>query len=232
VAVARAELQRVLAESELFELLEAEDLGRLLDISATRAFAQGEVVFLSGQPAKQLYAVVSGRIRVVASAPDGRELVLRLFDPGDLLGEMALLDGGGRSATAIADAKSVLLVIQKRDFHDLLRRRPQIAIDLLAVLAARLRSTTEQIEDTNFRNLPPRLAKKLLELAESYGEAGPGGDGVRIRISQEELGNLVSTSRVSVNQQLKAWEREGLLRTARGTVTLLDREAIEGAAAE
>jgi CRP/FNR family cyclic AMP-dependent transcriptional regulator len=221
-------LREVLAESELFETLAEGELDQVVAIASRKQVGAGETVFLRGQPARALYAVVSGQVKVVATASDGREIVLRLIDPGACFGEIALLDGGARTATLVASVPSELIVIDRRDLLDLLRRRPEIALELLAVVAQRLRSTTEQVEDTNFLQLTQRLARKLLELASTYGS--DEGAGTRIRISQEELGNLVATSRVSINQQLKAWEKEGLLQTSRGAVTILDREGLAAAA--
>jgi CRP-like cAMP-binding protein len=218
----------VLAQSELFRSLSPADIEQLASIGVKKRVASGESVLLRGQAAVQLYAVLSGQVKAVATAPDGREVVLRLIDPGSIFGEIALLDGAGRTATIVATRASELLVIDRRDFLDLLKRRPQIAIELLAVVAHRLRATTDQLGDTSFLQLGSRLAKKLLDLVHTYGEPADGGS--RIRVSQEELGNLVAASRVAVNQQLKAWEREGLVRTGRGAVTVLDPDGLEDAA--
>jgi CRP-like cAMP-binding protein len=229
MAIGRAELRSILAESELFSALTQDDLEQLASITRSRSVDAGEVVFLAGQPARQLFMVVRGQVKVVSTAADGREIVLRLFDRVDVFGELAMLDGGDRTASAIAVREGELAVVDRANFLSLLERRPEMAVRLLAVLARRLRSTTEQVTDTNFLSLGPRLAKRLLDLAGAYGHGEVNG--TRIRISQEELGNLIATSRVSVNQQLKAWERDGLVRTARGAVTLLDRNALEAAAA-
>jgi CRP-like cAMP-binding protein len=224
----RPRLREILAESELFETLSEDDLDQLVSIASRKKVGAGETVFLRGQPARALYAVVSGQVKVVATATDGREMVLRLIDPGACFGEIALLDGGTRTATVTANGACELIVVDRRDLLDLLRRRPEIALGLLAVVAQRLRRTTEQVEDTNFLQLPRRLAKKLIELADTYGAEDAAG--TRIRISQEELGNLVATSRVSINQQLKAWEKDGLLKTSRGAVTILDRTRLAATA--
>jgi CRP-like cAMP-binding protein len=224
----RPRLREILAESELFETLSEDDLDQLVSIASRKKVGAGETVFLRGQPARALYAVVSGQVKVVATATDGREMVLRLIDPGACFGEIALLDGGTRTATVTANGACELIVVDRRDLLDLLRRRPEIALGLLAVVAQRLRRTTEQVEDTNFLQLPRRLAKKLIELADTYG--AEDATGTRIRISQEELGNLVATSRVSINQQLKAWEKDGLLKTSRGAVTILDRTRLAATA--
>jgi CRP-like cAMP-binding protein len=231
MATSRNQLRDLLQDSELFEAIDDAGLDRLVEIASEQPYAAGEVVFTRGQPARALFAVLSGQLKAVSTAADGREIVLRLLDPGTILGEIAVLDGGARTATVVASEKSLLASVDRRDLLDLMRASPDIALNLLTVLASRLRSTTAQVEETNFLLLPARLARRLLALADEYGEAGPTAGEIKLRLSQEELGQLVATSRVSINQQLKAWEAEGAVRTSRGAVTLLDLAVLEAAAA-
>jgi len=219
-------VRAVLEGSDLFAGLAAADLDNLASIGRTKTVKASEAVFRKGADATQLYAVLAGHLKVLAPSRDGREMVLRLLDPGVVFGEIALLDGGTRTASVVATEDSELLVIDRRDLLDLLRRRPEVAVQLLSVVARRLRATTEQVEDTAFLGLAPRLAKKLLELASRYGRRDETGVHIERRLSQEELGTLVGTSRVSINQQLKAWEREGFVRTARGALCVTDVEAL------
>lgn len=222
------ELRSLLANNDLFYSLSEEALDLLVSITVTRDVTAGETIFVAGEVGRQLYAVSTGQVKAVATAADGREMVLRLVDPGEVFGELALLDGGRRSATMIATRPTRLLSIERRDFIALLRRHPEVAIELLAVTAGRLRSTTEQVTDTNFLEIGPRLAKRIVDLAAQYGEEVP--EGRLLRISQEDLGTLVAATRVSVNVQLKGWERDGLLQTGRGRLILLDPEGLARAA--
>jgi CRP-like cAMP-binding protein len=231
MATREGDLRDVLQESELFETLEDEHLDRLVEITRERNLSDGEVVFTRGEPAKALYAVTGGQFKALATSADGREIVLRLLDPGVVFGEIALLDGGARTATVVAAEPSTLATLDRRDLLKLMRASPDIALNLLAVLAARLRATTEQMEESKFLLLPARLARRLLSLADTYGV--PADDGsVKIKISQEELGSLIGTSRVSVNQQLQAWQRDDIVKTGRGAVHVLNRSALENAAKE
>ena len=227
-----ADLRRLLAQSAIFSTLDPDELDELVALGRSKSVRADQVVFWKGEAAAQLYAVVKGRLKVVVGSADGRDMVLRLLDPGALFAEIGLFDGGARTATVIASEEAELLVVDRRDFMPFLRRRPEAAIKLLAALASRLRATTEQVEDSVFLGVAPRLAKKLLELARSYGRAEGGGTRIAVRLSQQELGDLVATSRVSVNQQLHAWEREGWVRIERGHVTLLDRDRLARLAGE
>jgi CRP-like cAMP-binding protein len=227
---ADSSLREVLAESDLFETLEDEHLDQLAAVTREKEYEPGAVVYTRGESAQALYVVTAGQFKAVATAEDGREIVLRLLDPGAVFGEIALLDGKPRTATMIASKRSKLAAIHRRDLLKLMRATPDIALNLLAVMASRLRSTTEQFEDTSFLLLPARLARRVLMLLEEYGEPDSKSEGVKIKMAQEELGQLVATSRVSVNQQLKAWEADGVLKTSRGAITVFDRDALEVAA--
>lgn len=219
-------LRQVLSESELFEAAPEADLDALAAVAVERRYGAGEMVFARGESSKALYAVIEGQLRAVATGSDGREITLRLLDPGTVFGEIGLLDGGPRTATVIAQRASTVARIGRKELLAQIRAHPEIALNLLAVLASRLRASTDQIEETNLLLLPARVARRLLALADEYGTAGMNGGEIELRISQEELGQLVATSRVSINQQLKAWEADGLVRLARGRVVVADREAL------
>lgn len=225
----RSALCQLLAESELFEGAPEADLDRIAAVAMERRYAAGEMVFARGEPAKALYAVVDGQLRAVVAGSDGREITLRMLDAGSVFGEIGLLDGGRRTATVVAQRPSRIARIERKALLDQLRAHPEVSLNLLAVLASRLRASTEQLEETNLFLLPARVARRLLALADEYGAEGDGG--VEVRISQEEFGQLVATSRVSINQQLKAWEAEGLVGLRRGHVVVVDRAALEAIAA-
>jgi CRP-like cAMP-binding protein len=147
------------------------------------------------------------------------------------VGEVALLDGGPRTATVSTLTVCDFLVIGRQDLLKLLEAEPGVAIRLLAACATRLRHTSELVEELVFLALPARLARKLLQLAQSYGSNTGRGIHIGLKLSQRELGELVGSSRESVNRQLGLWEEAGVLRYERGTVTLLDTTALTRLAA-
>jgi CRP-like cAMP-binding protein len=219
--------RKLLAGISIFASLGEADLDRLLTVTTTRRLGPREPLFGKGDPGSALYGVLSGRLKVTSAGTDGKEVVFGLCDPGEVIGEIALLDGSPRSAAVVALEPSELLVLHRRDFLPFLARHPAVAIQLAEVLAARLRRISELTEDTLFLGLPSRLAKKLLALAASYGRATPDGVRIELRLPQHELGELVGTSRESINKQLRAWQRDGLVAAARGTVTLRDPAALQ-----
>ena len=220
---------QLLQTSFLFAKLDKSELDALVAVAALKSYRAGQVVFTKGSEADRFYAITNGRVRIVSSDL-GNEVTLRLIDSGEVFGEIAVLDRGVRTATAIADTSSDLLVLSREKIVSILAASAPLSLKLLEAMASRLRSTTELLEETLFLNVPARLAKKLLALGAAYGQAdSPGGPTV-VRITQESLGSLIATSRVSVNQQLRAWQDAGVIDLKRGKVVLLKPEALEDVA--
>ena len=219
--------RKLLSQGALFSLLSEEDLDSLTHFTKHKRIPAREVLFHKSEPGNQMCLIVKGRVKLSTVSPEGKEMMFGILEDGDFFGEMSLLDGNERSATATAVTPTELLTIERRDFVPFLERHPRVAIKLLATLAARLRRTDETFEDTFFLNLPARLAKKFLALAEDYGELAGGGIRIGLALSQSEIGNLVCTSRESVNKQMRAWQEEGLIRCEGRHVTLLEPDRLE-----
>lgn len=215
----------VLQRSPLFRGLSPELFGTVAALAVQRAFRAGEMVFSQGDAGDALYAVVTGRVRISAGTADGREVFLNIMEPGDTFGEIALLDGGTRTASATAMVDSELVTVGRDPLFDLLRREPRVAIELLRLCGERLRWTSGLLEDAALLDAPARLAKRLLSLGELHGEPADGG-GFRLRISQEDLAGFLGVTRQAVNQQLQAWKAKGWVELGRGVVTVRQAQAI------
>ncbi|NJN64630.1 MAG: Crp/Fnr family transcriptional regulator [Acidobacteria bacterium] len=226
-ATTRMDSRTLLGRSLLFRALAPADLDRIISLARIRDLNPGETLFRKGEPADAVYAVLRGSVRVVSRSEDGREVTLRILPAGEVFGELGLLHQGHRTATIVAGEDCGVLAIGRREFMGLLEQRPKVAIQLLGALAARIDELTAELSDLVFLGLPARLAKKLLELARLYGE--PCGDGIRIarRVSQQDLANLVGTSRESVNKQLRSWEERGILEVRRWQLTLRQPATLE-----
>ncbi len=220
----------LLASVPLFSTLNDDELGQLLAVASVKRVLPKEEVIHRGDEGSQVFAVLAGRLKVLTTSLDGDDVAFSILGPGDIFGELAALSGGRRSATITALDACEMLVIHRRDFLPFLRKHPDVAIKLLEVLARRLRRADELFEDTMFLNLPTRLAKKLLELSDAYGQVEEKGIRVNLKLSQEELGDLVAASRESVNRQLRIWIGKGLLSMNRGFVTLLQPGELENIA--
>lgn len=226
----RVERRRLLSHVSLFSPLDEADLDELLKLTTTRRLGEGEILFRKGDPGRQLYGVLEGRLKIYSSGADGREVVFGLSDPGDVTGEIALLDSEPRSATVVALEPTELLMLDRRDFLPFLQRHPSVAIRLAEILAERLRRLSELAEDSVLLALRARLAKKLVALARSYGRETGEGTRIELKLSQQALGDMVGTSRESINKQLRAWTQQGLVKSQRGFITLCSPSELESLA--
>jgi CRP/FNR family transcriptional regulator, cyclic AMP receptor protein len=214
----------MLQGSPLFRGLPPATLERMAALATQRGYRRGEIVFSAGDAGDALFGVVSGRIRISSGNAAGREIFLNIMEPGDTFGEIALLDGGPRTATATAIEAAELVSIRREPFFDLLGREPKAALELLRLCGERLRWTSGLLEDAAFLDAPARLAKRLLSLGELHGEDSPGGR--LVRISQEELASFLGVSRQAVNEQLQGWKAKGWVTLGRGTVAVRDAAAL------
>jgi len=219
--------QKALARVPIFTQLSEAEIGGLAEITATKRLKSREVLFRKGDEGSQAYVILSGRLKVTAAGEEGKETVLRIMDPGEVLGEMALLDGEPRSATLTALERVELLVLQRRDLLPFLEKHPKIAVKLLQSISARLRSISATLEDRVFLNLPNRLARKLLALHDNYGKREDGAVRIDLKVSQGDLGEMVGTSRESINKQLRTWTDEKVAVHEKGYITLLDLDKLE-----
>jgi len=211
----------------LFGAIAPELLERLSGYATTRAVARGDTIFAKGDPGNSLYAVCAGTVKISVPSADGKDAVFNLVGEGEIFGEIALLDGQPRTADAAAQTDCELMVIERRDFLDLVRSQPEIALKLMEVLCARLRHTSEQVEDVLFLDLPGRLAKILLQLT-GKTELPPR----RVTMTQREIGQMIGMSRESTNKQLRAWEKRGWIKLERGGVAVLAPDKLAVIAAE
>ena len=196
----------------MFASLPPADRGMLEAALRRRTYRRGEVVFHRGDPGDTLHVVRRGRLKIVAPTESGAEGVLTVLGPGDLFGEITLLDGGPRSATVVALEEVETATLSRRDFLELLRRSHATVEALLVAMAGTIRRLTDEVTDLMFRDLRDRLAKKLIELAEAHGS--PLDDGaleIQAPLTQEELAGLIGATRPRVNGLLGFFEDHGAL---------------------
>lgn len=223
----RDDIRAVLANHFLLKLLDDDELRELLRYARLRHARAGEVLFQKGDPGDGLLAILSGRIKISTLSEDGKEVVLNILGPGELFGEIALIDGKDRSADASVMEAADLVVIDARDFMPFLHARPELTTRLLVVLCNRFRWISDLYEDAIFRHLPARLAKHLLRLAGTFGEPTDDGPRIGIKLSQQDLGNLMGTTRESVNKQMRVWMADGLISVEAGYITIRDSDSLE-----
>lgn len=215
----------VLREHPLFGGLPSDVIDRLAAYAHTKAVSSGTTIFAKGDPGTSLFAVCSGTVKISNQSSDGKDAVFNLINAGEIFGEIALLDGQPRTADALALSNCELMVIDRRDFIPLIKAQPEIALKLIEFLCARLRHTSEQVEDVLFLDLPARLAKTLLWLAKRSKTSSQAGR--KVAITQREIGQIIGMSRESTNKQLRAWEEYRWVRLERGGVLVLAPDKLE-----
>ena len=222
--------REVLARTDLFAGLPSEELDALCAMATERRLERDTVVIRRGDPGNSLMVLVSGRLRVSAVSPEGREVTLRIMEAGTFLGEIALLDGRARSADVTAMTEGLLLVVERDAFLSFLIVRPELMLRLMTILCDRLRRSSDAYQDVALSSLASRLAKLLLDLARQHGRPVPEGVRIRLKLSQKELSAQVAATRERVNKQLRQWREQGVLGEAEGDMVVRRPEALRSVA--
>jgi CRP/FNR family transcriptional regulator, cyclic AMP receptor protein len=220
-----------LARITFFAGLDAAALERVASGTRTRRFRRGEIIFHAGDPGDALFLIVSGQVKISLPSETGDEAILATLRAGDAFGELALLDGAPRSATASALVVTEAVVLPRDRFRELIATEPAVRDALLASLAAELRRLTMHVEELHFLDITGRLAAQLVRLA---SEAGPPDADGSIRLlstlTQAELASMVGCTRQSVNKLLGQFVDDGLVRLDREGISIADLPRLQAAA--
>lgn len=230
IAANRADAERtaLLCAHPVFGQLDPPQLKRLASYAHLRRVPGGTTVFVKGDPGTALFAVRSGTVKIAVPSVDGREAMFNLLHPGEIFGEIALLDGQPRTADAIAMTDCELMVIERRDFLSFVHGDTNVALKLIELLCARLRVAGEHLEEVVFLHLPARLAKILLRLSEPEGSDGGKRN---LHITQREMSHMLGSTRESVNKQLRIWAKRKWIALNRGDIKVLAPKALAAVAA-
>lgn len=208
----------------LFSNLTEEELSQLAQIVRERKFDRNQVIFYEGDLGGSLYVIVSGTVKIVIMADDGREHILGLLDEGNFFGEISLIDGEPRSATAIALDKVNVVMISRDDFVRLLRENPEMSLKIMKTLCDRLRRTDKHVETLAFLSAPGRVAQVILNWAE---KEAPGEDkNVHIphKMTRQEFASIAGTSRETLTRVLMDFQDDGLIKLEKNSILLNDRK--------
>lgn len=219
--------QAILRAHPLFGKLGPDTIERLASYARIKTVTAGATIFRKGDPGDSLFAVCAGTVKISNQSSEGKDAVFNLINAGEVFGEIALLDGHDRTADAQALTDCSLMVIDRRDFVPMVAGEPGVALRLVELLCTRLRHTSGQLEDIMFLDLPARLAKTVLWLAENSSRS-PGG---KIMITQREIGQIIGMTRESTNKQLRVWAERNWVRLERGGIVVLKRDPLEAIAA-
>jgi CRP/FNR family transcriptional regulator/CRP/FNR family cyclic AMP-dependent transcriptional regulator len=217
----------MLRNTSLFSSLSDDQLEALADRLRPRAFAKGMIIFHKDSLGRSLYLIESGKVRIFILSESGQEISVRIYGCGDVFGELSMLDGLPRSAGAVAMDETRVLTLDRDDFLALLEEYPQMAPSIISILSGRVRYTTEYAESLAFLDVYGRVAKRLLELADSYGAVGANGIEIHLRLTQSDLASLVGATRESVNKVLGTFRDQGLIGLDGQRIVILDRQALK-----
>ena len=210
----------------LFNGLTETELNTLSADFVSRQFQQGDMIFLQGDPGQALYLIELGRVRIYVQADSGQETSVIYYTTGDIFGELSVIDGLPRSASAVALDGTVVLMLGRDRLRGHLRTMPQLAYNFMQALSVRVRYSTLQVGSRTLLDVPARLARKLVELAQLHGEVAADGVRLNVTLTQSELASLIGATRESINKALAHLKREGVIRLDQNQITILDPDAL------
>jgi CRP/FNR family transcriptional regulator, cyclic AMP receptor protein len=221
-----ADVMDALSRSPLLGKLPGDSLSSLATVARRRTYRRGEVIFHQGDPGETLHVLQSGRVKIVIDSEAGNEALLNIMGPGECYGELSLIDGGVRSATVEALEQVETIVLQRRDFMELVEQNPRAFTSLLINLAGMARRLSDEVANLASLDLEGRLAQKLIDLAARFGK--PVGDGTEIDVplTQEDLAAMIGATRTSVNKVLGWYEDQGAIQRVGRRIVVRDRERL------
>jgi CRP/FNR family cyclic AMP-dependent transcriptional regulator len=215
-----------LRQSEIFECFNPMEMGRLMGIVEEQELPKHHVVFSPGDPSNAIYFIEKGRVRMTRLSPEGKTVILALLGPGDLIGE-ATWELGEHDSYAETVEESRLYQISKEAFENLVRENPDFGLRLIQIIGIRLKQAQARIEDLVFRPVPSRVARLLINLAETHGKVTPNGIKVEFRLTHQEIANMVGSSRVTVTQILNRMRSSHWIDIESKRVTIFNIDALE-----
>lgn len=196
---------------DLFKELTNEEMKTLDRITSMSSVKKKAPIYLPGDPSQQVYLLKSGRVKISRITADGKEITLALLKAGEIFGELEVLDKTPRDTMAEALDDAELCIIQREDFLKILQAKPDLSIRLTKLAGSRLRNIERRIEDLIFRDVPARLAHLLIEMAEEFGQQEGAGIRIEVRLTHQDLANLIGSTRETVSTTLGEFKRQGLL---------------------
>jgi CRP/FNR family cyclic AMP-dependent transcriptional regulator len=219
------EARQLLGNCALFSGLSTDERAAIAARARIRTLNAGEIVFAMGDPGNQLIALLSGMIRISIPSAEGKELLLAIIRPGEVFGELAVLDGKERSADATAEQVCTVAILDRQDILSFFERNPSRWLEVVKLLCERLRHTDRAFADVALLELPVRLAKLMLRIIDLETKS-VGVKQSKIQFSQRELANMVGGTRESVNKCLRNWQRSGVIKISEGSIVITKREAL------
>lgn len=212
----------ILQALPFFAGLSERDWEKVIDLFSERQYKKDDYIFLEGEAPEALYVIRTGKVKVLRHSTDGKDVVLRVCGPGNLLGTVAVFDGGGYPGTAQVIEDCSVLAISRNDCLTLVNRYPVFALAVIADLGTRLRSSAEQIRSLAVERVEQRIARVLLKLAESAGSDSPEGRVIEMPLTRQDVADMTGTTVETAIRVMSKFRRQELIKTRRGRVVLVD----------
>ncbi len=216
----------ILMALPVFSGLSERDWEKVTDLFSERQYQRDDYIFLEGEAPEALYLVKTGKVKVLRHSTDGKDVVLRVVSTGQLLGSVAIFDGGGYPGTAQVIEDCTVLVIARNDCLTLVTRYPVFALAVIADMGNRLRSSAEQIRSLAVERVEQRIARVLLKLGISAGSDSPEGRVIEMSLTRQDVADMTGTTVETAIRVMSKFRRNNVIRTRRGKVVLVDVEEL------
>lgn len=216
-----------LKKINLFEEMTSEDMGKIERATRMESVKKKTPIFFPGDPSQQIYLLKEGRVKLSRISEEGREVTIALLEAGEIFGELEVLDDAPRDTLAEALDDSKICVVSKKIFLEMVRSKPDFSFRLTKLIGFRMRKIESRVEDLVFRDVPARLAHLLLELAKDYGRKADLGLLLKIKITHQEIANLIGSIRETVSAVLGDFKRDGWIAFEGRQIILLRPDLLE-----
>lgn len=210
----------------LFDGVSPSEMQEMEKITRMEEVRKRQPLYLPGDPSSSVYLLKRGRVKIANTAANGKEVTFEIIEAGDVFGELDVLQDTPRSTSAEALDDALICVIPRKEFDQYLAMHPNVTINLTKLIGLRLKKIQSRVEDLVFRDVPARLAHLLSELGKSEGDPGPQGVRLKVKLTHQEMANLIGCSRETVSTTLGQFREEGLIHTEGRTVIILQPDAL------
>jgi CRP-like cAMP-binding protein len=210
----------------LFDGISQAEMQEMERITRMEEVKKRQPLYLPGDPSSNVYLLKQGRVKIANTASSGKEVTFDIIEPGEVFGELDVLEDAPRSTSAEALDDALICVIPRRDFDRYLAMHPNVTVKLTKLIGLRLKKIQSRVEDLVFRDVPARLAHLLLELRKTDSVAEGSGVRLRVKLTHQEMANLIGCSRETVSTTLGQFRDGGLIRTDGRTITIINEKGL------
>jgi CRP/FNR family transcriptional regulator, cyclic AMP receptor protein len=210
----------------LFDGISPSEMQEMEKITRMEEVKKRQPLYLPGDPSRNVYLLKKGRVKIANTAPSGKEVTFDILEPGEVFGELEVLEDAPRSTSAEALDDALICVIPRKDFDQYLAMHPNVTVKLTKLIGLRLKKIQSRIEDLVFRDVPARLAHLLSELSKSDGVADKQGVRLKVRLTHQEMANLIGCSRETVSATMGLFRDQGLIQMDGRTITILKPDGL------